>query len=84
VQTVGQRVQELRNQAGLTRAELAERAGVALSNVGFVERDKRPSVALETISRIAQALNVTIDYLAYGIESPGEATPPAKETAGGK
>ena len=62
---VGQRVRQLRNEAGWTQAALAERAGLSVIAIGSVERAVRYPRS-ETLELIAGALNVTPDELLLG------------------
>lgn len=57
--TFGQRLRELRAAAGLTQAQLAERAGVPHSYYGDLERGRRPNPQWDTVRRLAAALGVT-------------------------
>jgi XRE family transcriptional regulator of biofilm formation len=67
---LGERVQRLREQRGLTVQELAERAGTTYQTIWRIERGEQrdPSVALTR--GIARALGVGVDYL---IDMFGEA-----------
>ncbi|NPV93468.1 MAG: helix-turn-helix transcriptional regulator [Firmicutes bacterium] len=59
---LGTRIREERKRAHLTQEQLAEKVGCNESYIGQVERgEKNPS--LEVVVRIANALNVTVDYL---------------------
>lgn len=60
----------LREAAGLTQAELANRAGMKQPRIADIERDAS-NPTLETISRIALALGVSADQL---LAEPVEAT----------
>ena len=55
----GTRLRELRVAAGLTQAELAERAGVSVNFISLVERGLK-SPTLSTMERLAAALKVPI------------------------
>jgi transcriptional regulator with XRE-family HTH domain len=62
LQNLGNRIKEERHKARLTQEQLAERVGCNESYIGAIERGyKNPS--LEMIVNIANALNVTVDYL---------------------
>jgi len=62
LQNLGNRIREERLRARLTQEQLAEIVGCNDSYIGQIERgNKNPS--LEIIVCIANALNVTIDYL---------------------
>ncbi|ADL08391.1 helix-turn-helix domain-containing protein [Thermosediminibacter oceani] len=59
---IGKRIRQIRLQRDLTQEELGERANLHYSYIGQVERgDKLPS--LKTLSKIAKALNVSLDYV---------------------
>jgi transcriptional regulator with XRE-family HTH domain len=52
------RVKELRDAAGLSQTELAERAGVRRALVSDIERGENTNVKLETLEKLATALGV--------------------------
>lgn len=52
--TVGTRIRQARLEAGLTQAELAERAGISRSNVAAYEVDKRP-LSDDMVERVLSA-----------------------------
>ena len=63
---IGRRIREIRNERSLTQKQLAERAGVF--DVGELERGRKvkggtTNPRLETLCRIANALDVEIDEL---------------------
>jgi XRE family transcriptional regulator, master regulator for biofilm formation len=60
---LGQRIQRLREQRGLSVQELADRAGTTYQSIWRIERGDQldPSVAL--VRGIARALGVGVDYL---------------------
>ncbi len=59
---LGKRIKEKRIQLGLSQTTLSELCNLAPAFVGIIERcEKRPSI--ETLVRIANALNVNADYL---------------------
>jgi len=60
---LGKRVQQLREQRGLSVQELADRAGTTYQSIWRIERGEQrdPSVALTR--NIARALGVGVDYL---------------------
>ncbi len=59
---MGRRVRKQRTQMGWTQEALAERVNVSTSFIGHVERGTRKA-SLETLVAIANALNVSLDYL---------------------
>jgi transcriptional regulator with XRE-family HTH domain len=76
----GSHLRGLREAAGLSRAELARRAGVPVSTLRGWEGD-RGFPGLAALRGLAAALGVTVERLAEGVEDPGEegpAPPPEK------
>jgi transcriptional regulator with XRE-family HTH domain len=66
------RLRELRTNAGLTQKELAERAGLGLRMITYVESgEQTPSWA--TVVALSQALAVPTDAF---LQPPGELPPP--------
>lgn len=67
----GQHLRRLREEAGLSAAELARRAGVPVSTLRGWQADKgMPS--LSALLRLAQALGVPVERFAEGVEDPEE------------
>ena len=64
----GKEVRELRLKLGLTQDELAAQAGLHRTYISDIERGRR-NVSLQSIERIAQALNVSISCL-FGATVP--------------
>ena len=68
MQTFGERIKELRQNAGLTQQQLADRIWVskaAISNYELYERNPSP----EILVKLAKVFHVSVDYL-LGIEIP--------------
>jgi len=65
----GDRLQQARERAGMTREELAEKVGKSYVTVGTWERGARKPKA-EMLPVLASALNVSVDYL-LGIDAEG-------------
>ena len=63
--SIGKRIKELRKQRGFTQASLAEASGVEPSNISHIER-AATKLSLPTMVNIANALDVTLDEIAYG------------------
>ena len=59
---IGQRIAALRSVAGLTQAQLADRAGMQRSHISRIEAGSL-AVTLESIEAIAQALGMTVDLI---------------------
>ena len=65
----GQRLREIRRRQDLEQAALAEIARVPTSSISHFERGKhKPS--LDTLIRLADGLDVSIDYLVGRADSP--------------
>jgi transcriptional regulator with XRE-family HTH domain len=60
------RIKELRDQKGISQEELAHRAGLSRTGMGLVETGKRWP-RLDTLMKVAQGLNVTVDELLKGL-----------------
>ena len=63
----GERVQSLRNQAGISQEKLAELAEMHRTYISGIERGER-NVSLINIMRLASALGVSISKLMEGID----------------
>ena len=61
-QRIGQRVKALRQAAGLSQQELADRAGLNRTHIGRIE-DGAFGSQVETIQQIAEALGMTVDII---------------------
>ena len=59
---VGEKIKELRKSAGMTQAELAEKAGISASAVGMYEQGRREPDG-QTILRLCDIFGTTADYL---------------------
>ncbi len=62
--TFGDLLQQHRLAAGLTQEELAERAGLSVRGVGYLERGIRRAPRKDTVTRLATALTLTANDLA--------------------
>lgn len=60
--TTGQRIKLARKSAGLTQKELGQKLGITYQTVAQWENNLR-NPKHETLMRIAEALDITIDYL---------------------
>jgi transcriptional regulator with XRE-family HTH domain len=61
--TLGELVRELREARGLTQAQLAERAQVALSYVTVLEAGHQKNTSRQILHRLARALSVPAQRL---------------------
>lgn len=72
---VGQRLRTERRARGLTQAELAERAGIALETVSRIEQGHtRPTI--RTLDKIAGALGIPVRDLFSGEDATPPPAPP--------
>jgi transcriptional regulator with XRE-family HTH domain len=60
---IGANVRLARVKKGMTQVELAEKAGVALSTVSFVETGRHAASRALTLSKLANALGVSVESL---------------------
>ena len=62
---LGKRIRTERRRLDLTQEKLAEMADISDSFMGHIERGGR-TLSIETLAKLANALNVGIEYLVYG------------------
>ena len=62
--TLGQRLKQLREMAGLSQNALAKKSGVRRPTISEVEAGNQKGLTLENGRRLARALGVTLDLLA--------------------
>lgn len=60
---VGTRIKNLRIENGYSISELAKRAGVSKSYLSQIERGLQINPSLQLLSKVADPLNTTIEYL---------------------
>ena len=71
----GGHLRTLRGEAGLSRAELARRAGVPVSTLRNWENG-RGFPGVQALLRLTEALGVPVERLAEGADDPTEDAPP--------
>lgn len=67
LETFGDRVRELRKEAGWSQEEFADEADLDRTYIGGIERGER-NLALRNIKKIAETFGMTIAELMEGIE----------------
>lgn len=72
VATIGQRIEEIRKDKGLSQKALAESAGITRSLLSMLEIDKRLP-PIDILQRIAERLDVSFYFLMTGIEDNNHA-----------
>lgn len=60
---LGKRIKELRKANNMTIKDLSEKSGVGQSTISEIETGKAKNPKSETLAKIANALNVTVDTL---------------------
>lgn len=68
LRAVGRRIAELRREAGLTQEEAAERLGVSVRALGYIEGG-RENLTLRTMASVAGVLGVPVAALLVPPES---------------
>ena len=67
MESIGQRIKEMRTESGFTQKQLADAIGVAQNTISQYENDTAlPGV--DIIVKLADTLNTTTDYLLRGRE----------------
>lgn len=61
------RIKELREEKGLTQAQLAKKIGISSSTIAMIESGAREG-SLKNLTKIADFFGVTIDYLEGNVE----------------
>ena len=67
---LAERLRTMREEHGLSQTTLAARAGLNLGNVNELEQQRKTSVRADTIVALADALNVSADYLLGRTNTP--------------
>lgn len=60
---IGQRIAQLRKERGMTQQDLAERTGMQQGNIARIEAG-RYSARFDTLQAIAEAMGLTVDFVA--------------------
>ena len=61
--TIGKNIKKFRLDKGLSQDKLSKLADLSLNTVVKIELDDSPNPTIETIQRIAKALDVSVDDL---------------------
>jgi len=64
---IGKRIFDTRKEKGLTRTQLKDYAGISEVYLGMIERGER-GTSIAHMVRIAEALNMSMDYMILGKE----------------
>lgn len=60
---IAQRLKEIRVFRGFQSKELAQRAGISAAEVSLIEKNRRKMPQVDTLQKLAAALEVTTSYL---------------------
>ena len=69
LRALANRIKEVRDQKGISQEELAHRAGLSRTGMGFLETGKRWP-RFDTLMKVADGLNITLDELLKGLHKP--------------
>ena len=61
--TIGKNIKRFRQDKGLSQDKLSKLADLSLNTVVKMELDESPNPTIETVQRIAKALEVSVDDL---------------------
>jgi len=61
--TIGKNIKRFRQDKGLSQDKLSKLADLSLNTVVKIELDESPNPTIETIQKIAKALDVSVDDL---------------------
>lgn len=62
--TLAERIQKVMDVRGITQADLARMTGITTSNIAYIVNGKTKDPRLQSVLAIAEALDVSLDYLA--------------------
>jgi len=61
--TIGKNIKRLRQTKGISQDKLSKLADVSLQTIVKMELDDKPNPTIETVQKIAKALDISIDNL---------------------
>ena len=61
--TIGKNIKKLRQEKGISQDKLSKLADISLNTVVKIEIDQSPNPTLETIQKLAKALDVSLNDL---------------------
>ena len=68
LQQLGERLRELRDQAGVSQEQLANEIGIDRTYISGIERGKR-NPSIQSVYRIAKGLNISLEEFFKGFDS---------------
>jgi transcriptional regulator with XRE-family HTH domain len=73
--TIGQRIKIARIRHRLTQVQLAERIGISKTSLSQIESGETTDPRMSTLIALADALHISMDYLAGRTDDEGEFLP---------
>lgn len=70
MESIAERLKHARQLRALTQAQLADAAHVALKNISILEGGDRENMQLDTVYKLAAALECSEAWLAFGFGEP--------------
>jgi|GraSoiStandDraft_11_1057310.scaffolds.fasta_scaffold831156_2 transcriptional regulator with XRE-family HTH domain len=67
---LGKRLRERREHLGLSQMEVAKQARIIQGDLSLLERGKKRALWADTLQRLAEALECSLDYLAGRTDDP--------------
>lgn len=64
----GDKIREARKKAGITQLQLADKIYISESYIALIESNRR-NPSMNVLTKIAEALNITIDHLVFNADS---------------
>jgi len=61
--TIGKNIKRLRQAKGISQDKLSKLADVSIQTIVKMELDDKPNPTIETVQKIAKALDISIDNL---------------------
>lgn len=61
--TIGKNIKKLREQKGISQDRLSKLADISSNTIAKLELDESPNPTIDTLKKIADALNVKIEQL---------------------
>jgi transcriptional regulator with XRE-family HTH domain len=61
--TIGRNIKKFREQKGISQDRLSKLADISVNTIAKMELDNSPNPTIETLQKIAKALDVTVDNL---------------------
>lgn len=61
--TISKRIKQCREALGLSKAQLAKRAGFPRATITHIEQRDSDGLSAKTLKKLADALNVSADYI---------------------